>query len=80
MHCIIPSWDGPYKNEVGSKTDEEGPNDWYDPVHLVVCRPAIEKKAQTHAGAEPDHEQEAILRLRFVYVIGLHARGLDPRI
>ena len=46
-----------YKNEIGSKTNEEGPNDRHDPIHLVICGPAIDKKAQSHAGAEPDHEQ-----------------------
>lgn len=49
-------------------------------MHLVVCRPAINEEAQTHAGAEPDHEQEAILWLGLVDVVGLHARGLDPGI
>ena len=49
-------------------------------MHFVVCRPAINEEAQSHAGAEPDHEQEAVLRLWLVYAIGLHARGLDSRI
>ena len=49
-------------------------------MHLIVCGPAIDEKAQSHAGAEPDHEQKAVLRLGLVYAIGLHARCLDPRI
>ena len=68
------------ENEIGSKTDEEGPNDRHDPMHLVVCSPAVDEEAKSHTGAEPDHEQEAVLRLGFVHAISLHARCLDPRI
>jgi len=81
--CLIrtaTSRDATYKNEIGSKTDEEGPNDRHDPMHLVVCRPAVDEEAESHAGAKPDHEQEAVLRLGLVYAIGLHARCLDSRI
>ena len=72
--------DGIYKNEVSTKANEEGPNDRHDPMHLVERSPAVDEEAKSHAGAEPDHEQQAVLRLGLVHAISLHARSLDPRI
>jgi hypothetical protein len=49
-------------------------------MHFVVGRPAIDEQPQANAGAEPDHEEEAVLRLRHQYTVGLHARSLYARV
>lgn len=69
-----------YNYEECAEADENSPDDGHDPVHLVESSPPVHEEAETHKGAEQDHHDQVVLRLRGGDAVGPHARPLHAAV
>lgn len=69
-----------YNYEECTEADENSPDDGHDPVHLVESGPPVHEEAETHKGAEQDHHDQVVFRLRGRDPVGPHARPLHAAV